>query len=524
MRQISKVVLLIAPVLLAASGCATKPAFISQKADTKASSQTADGRTARLLQVAKKYEADGKPDVAYQLYRHIINQDPTCSAARSRMTALAPEQEQSQQIQFASKGKAKLPQPERTASIKKAKTFEPSLASSERSQAERQAALKKIEKSQDKKVDSIELAYSSPTENPASRLMSGNTQAADGFSWAGPKSGNSTEKIAHPINGAALPKMEEGLAQNAPQSNSQEWWGEQAKQNFVKPLAESKTELRDEEVDAPALAASQPAPGEPTVQEISVESPVLSDTTAEEIVTAQSLCEEGATSDLIQVVALLDCPEPEVRIAGLIELGLKGSEAAPATPAVKALLHDDNALVRAHAAGTVRDISGEQAEVIEHLGNLLREEDQGVIQLSCYLLGQMGPAAAPASQELKVIRDRDDSLTSLHAAEALTRIVPNETKSYGKLINALSCNNAECRVFAAVSLGGAYGDGVEIAAAALKEALSSKDASVRASAALSLGGLGQSAEIAVNDLQRLSDNDTPEVRDAALTALACLGK
>src|SRR5690606_16290754 len=101
---------------------------------------------------------------------------------------------------------------------------------------------------------------------------------------------------------------------------------------------------------------------------------------------------------------------------------------------------------------------------------------------------------------------------------------PHEQESYEVLKQALAAESRECRLFVTVSLGGVYADGEEFAAQTLKEALSSPDADVRASAALSLGGLGKHAEIALADLQYVSDFDAPEVREAALTALACLGK
>lgn len=518
MRQISKVVLLVAPVLLASCGCASKPAWVSQKTDSQAVEDVSSNRTERLLQVAQKYEEGGKTKVAYQLYRHIASQDPQCSAAKSRMAALAPQNEASG-VKLASKSTRR-----KTPPVKQsfAPVAQRQVVEIDWEEAKRQAKLKTLSPSVDeKKVNNIELSYAGPSKSKNSKVSESSIiKESPTASWKEPRIAQSKSnlepadsKFAEPI---AEPITDEAIAQSDMPPTSQSWWDVKLSDQVAASLDEGNSQSTKPEKIAEPIAVPVESTDELVAsQEIQVPT---------EAVSAQSLCPAETADELIQVVALLDCPEPEVRIAGLIELGIKGPEAVSTSPAVRSLLHDQDAMVRAHAAGTVRDIEGNNADSVKHLASLLTEQNQGVVRLSCYLLGQMGADASPAVRELKQLRDGDTGLTSLHAAEALTRIVPSETKSYGVLSNALTCDDSECRVFAAVSLGGVYEEAGPIAVTALLNALESDDPAVRASAALSLGGLGKHAEIAISQLQEISDSDQTEVRDAALTALACLGK
>ncbi|WP_197441900.1 HEAT repeat domain-containing protein [Thalassoglobus polymorphus] len=311
----------------------------------------------------------------------------------------------------------------------------------------------------------------------------------------------------------------------------QKWWNDVFETGSAQP-PQTSSEMSGN-LDAVEVAAAettrQEQSSKPTITTVKSDTPSL-ETVFEErksewkTTSVQRLCDADASDELIQVVSLLDSKQPTERIAGLIELGDQGLYARAASPAVRALLHDNDALVRAHAAGTVHDIEGANADVVRHLQSLLQEDDVSVLRLSAYLLGQMGSEATPAIADLERLRDTKDSLTSLHAAEALTRIAPEAMASYEVLQKGLNDEQRENRLFSAVSLGSVRQPGAEFAAKALKAALKNEDADVRATVALSLGGLGTHAEIALEDLQHVSEFDTPEVRDAALTALACLGK
>lgn len=552
MRQFAKVVIFIAPVLLASSGCATKPSFLTKNRNRQSSQQVATNRTERLLNVAKKYEEEGKPDVAERLYEHIVSQDPKCVVAKERIAALNSKAASADDIRMASKSvkstQRLFPPSSQPAEKSKPRTAEDLLAAMEQSST----TSDRIAEIDRKQVNQIELSYEKPKPGLAKTASAKIAKQSRTPEWskttpseANTQSGSGPvakllepkfdlapeERIARPLEEYnSLPVLAStgqepvSIPQGEASSDASEWWEAEMKQPIA-TIAQKAVDL-----GAPAVAVenneiARPLPSEPVATPQATRSleTLLAQSQAEKAAASlQNLCTAEASPELIQLVAMLDSEQAEQRIAGLIELGTQGAEAGPASPAVRVLLNDRHALVRAHAAGTIRDIEGGQADVIEHLIELVQEKDQGVVRLASYLLGQMGADAESAVVELRQIRDQENGLTSLHAAEALTRILPEESGSYEVLERALFSQNRENRLFAAVSLGGVYPEGEAFAARALKDALRSKDADVRASAALSLGGLGKHAEIALDELKRASDYDTPEVREAALTALACL--
>ncbi|WP_175517071.1 HEAT repeat domain-containing protein [Planctomicrobium piriforme] len=234
-----------------------------------------------------------------------------------------------------------------------------------------------------------------------------------------------------------------------------------------------------------------------------------------------TLC-DGLPADLVPLVEQLESGDPIVRVEGLQALGERGSDARAATVAVHALLEDSEPVVAVYAAGTLREIAGDAWSSVHTLSGFLKHEDEQIVRLSAYLLGQMGPEAMDAAPTLAQLRDNGSTMTSLHAAEALTHIAPADRKSFEKLNAALISTNSEVRWFAAVSLGTVAGECEPDAAAALRKALHDAEPQVRAAACLSLGGLGKHASIAISDLEEAARSDSSEVQVAAETALACL--
>ncbi|MBT5017511.1 MAG: hypothetical protein HON04_02075, partial [Planctomicrobium sp.] len=314
MRQISKVVLLVAPVLLASCGCASKPAWISQKTDCQAVEEVASGRTERLLQVAQKYEEGGKTKVAYQLYRHIASQDPQCAEAKSRMTALAPQIESSD-VKLASKSSRR-----RTPQTKQpfAPTAQRQVVEIDWEEAKKQAKLKTISPGVgEKKVNNIELSYAGPSKSTDGHVSESSIiKESPTATWKDPQIAqresddlNSAEQIAQPIADFQHPIADNSLANSDLPPTSQAWWD---------------AKLSDQVATSPIESTSQSAEADTIAEPI--EEPVISSDemiasndgeVPKEVVSAQSLCPAETAEELIQVVALLDCPEPEVRIAGL---------------------------------------------------------------------------------------------------------------------------------------------------------------------------------------------------------------
>ena len=96
MRRVSKLQLLLAPVLLAASvGCAV-PGRSVGCATGNGCTYTSMDRTNRLMQVAAQYEKEGKPELAYKMYKHLSSQDADNVMAKDRMELIAKGQSEAE--------------------------------------------------------------------------------------------------------------------------------------------------------------------------------------------------------------------------------------------------------------------------------------------------------------------------------------------------------------------------------------------------------------------------------------------
>lgn len=272
-------------------------------------------------------------------------------------------------------------------------------------------------------------------------------------------------------------------------------------------------------------------PGEttlPTEEEFAP--PVLSD--AEEEIESES--EASDSSGLLSMtchdcepwlyaqVVKLGSPEAETRKEGLTHLADMGRTARQAGLAVRTLLQDPDPLVQAHAAWALWVIENDPWDSVTTLRPLLDHSNADVVELACYMLGDIGGQAESTTDALKLLRDHADGTLRVHAAEALIRIQGVDDKSLSVLSNALKSRESQERWIAAVALGRCRGEKSESAVTALTAALKDVDPEVRSAAALSLGGLGKEAETATLELERVARTDDSQVRDAARAALACL--
>lgn len=249
--------------------------------------------------------------------------------------------------------------------------------------------------------------------------------------------------------------------------------------------------------------------------------PVLAD--EEELVqeSIALLCKDCEPWVYAQAVKM-ESEDPETRKEGLTSLADMGREAHQASPAVRTMLDDADPLVQAHAAWALWEIESEPEETIPTLTELLDHPNSEVVQLACYMLGDIGPQAETSRHSLELLRDHADGSTRIHAAESLIRIGGVDKASLAVLTAAMKSKDSEIRWIAAVALGHCRGDGSRDAVKVLVSALKDIDPEVRSAAALSLGGLGTEAATAKADLERIARNDDPQVRDAAVAALACL--
>lgn len=221
-------------------------------------------------------------------------------------------------------------------------------------------------------------------------------------------------------------------------------------------------------------------------------------------------------------VTKLGSADAEVRKDGLIHLADMGRSARQAGLAVRTLLKDSDPLVKAHAAWALWVIENDPWDSVATLRPLLDHSNSEVVELACYMLGDIGVHADSAVAPLELLRDHADGRTRVQAAEALIRIRGVDEKSLAVITSALKSRSGEERWVAAVALGHCRGPKSAKAVAALTIALKDVDPEVRSAAALSLGGLGSDAVKATAELERVARTDDAQVQDAARAALACL--
>ena len=256
--------------------------------------------------------------------------------------------------------------------------------------------------------------------------------------------------------------------------------------------------------------------------------PVLSDThedTESPLIDAAELlsmtCKDSEPWLYAQVLKL-GSPEPTIRKEALTHLADMGSTARQAGLAVRTLLADPDPLVQAHAAWALWVIENDPWDSVATLRPLLDHSNPDVVELACYMLGDIGTQADSALDALNLLRDHADGTLRIHAAEALIRIQGVDDKSLAVLATALKSRVSQERWIAAVALGRCRGEKSAGAVTALMSALKDVDPEIRSAAALSLGGLGPDAEKALPELERISRTDDAQVRDSAHAALACL--
>jgi len=578
MHRIAKLSLLLAPLMMVSvPGCATPGNKVSHSAPV----DTQQARISRLMAVAAEYEKEGKQEAAMRLYQHVLAQQPDHKDAIAKRDLLAhqgintedrslkpnPTRRSTNEALAAATSKT---QPSKATQATRATASQDreAIASEVRrknadlakmlaaQQAARQPHGEAVEDTAlpDEKtgMPNLEEAFANQNDLQMKALASSDAEA-NNLDWASTKSTNNW-------SAASANAVVEPASENPETARWQLSSTTQAASEAVANVVETESIANTENISKTDTVAktenvasvdegagwTTTASSEQHLKLASVSSTSKSnsgkaadwqttDLTQKIIATATKeddgwhqtrmadLCETLPEAHT-PLLAKLESPDPAVRVQGLQEFSNLKSEARGASVAIYSLMEDAEPIVAVNAAGALHQVTGDAWSSVHTLAKYVEHEDAGIAQLAAYLLGQIGPEAMDAVPALERVRNSKSNLTSLYAAEALTHITPADSASVGKLTEALAAANSEVRWFAAVSLGTVAGECEEQAVAGLRQALQDQATDVRVAACLSLGGLGSRAQIAIPDLEKAARSDTPDVRSAAETALACLGR
>jgi HEAT repeat protein len=227
-------------------------------------------------------------------------------------------------------------------------------------------------------------------------------------------------------------------------------------------------------------------------------------------------------------------PAPEITLAAL-EAGLAGADATtvkhaldalamlgePAVPRlIEALKHD---VVRAQVAYILGQIGPAAAPATEELVKLIGDEDQEVGDEAVLALANIGPAAKAAVPRLVTELQKPDSPLHHAVVYALGKIGPAAASAAPALLTASKGSDASLSVLIAWAILQIRGGTAETAAIVLPALIAGLDAPLpktRQMAAETLGGLGPLAADAVPRLKQAAADDTDkETSSAAADAL-----
>jgi HEAT repeat protein len=124
-----------------------------------------------------------------------------------------------------------------------------------------------------------------------------------------------------------------------------------------------------------------------------------------------------------QLERMLADPDPRTQVQGAYGLGVLGSEAAPAVPALAQALKSPDPLVRQQAATALGEIGPGAARATPDLATALSDPEWAVRRQAAVSIGNIGPPAK-AVAEAGLTRCLQDShnLVRKAAKESLTRI------------------------------------------------------------------------------------------------------
>ncbi len=217
---------------------------------------------------------------------------------------------------------------------------------------------------------------------------------------------------------------------------------------------------------------------------------------------------------------LLADADPRVRYEAARALDTLGYAAKPALPMLIAALRDPAPEVRRRAAVAIGQIGAEAREAIPELQKRVETADDGDAASAAFTaLGQIGPAAAPALEQLL------GSKSAMHrelAARALGSIGPDAVSAVGALGSLLEKDPEPAVRSAAVEALAAIAPPSRGLTERLAAGLQDREARVRLASALALGRLGRTAEPASSALHGLLRDPDLAVRTNAAGAIGTI--
>ena len=215
------------------------------------------------------------------------------------------------------------------------------------------------------------------------------------------------------------------------------------------------------------------------------------------------------------MTAALDSKLESVRRHAAEALGRIGTASAPAVPKLVTRLHDEDPVVRIHAALALWQIARHE-KALPTLVAALHQDAAAASYDAAMALGELGPDAQPAVADLVQALSHADADTARAAALALGRV---GTAAIPALKTVLVQSNPlrQCRAIEALE-----GIGPETAPL-LIESLADRDPAVRRTAARALGRFGPAAQGAVAPLMQTASDPIEQVRQEAARALRRIG-
>ena len=230
-----------------------------------------------------------------------------------------------------------------------------------------------------------------------------------------------------------------------------------------------------------------------------------------------SLCPD-ATGDLGLLVQGLDSDDVATLKRTIHRIGRSEKAGAPAVPALKVLLRNDDTYVRVHAALALWRVEANAEETISVALTALRQPERGIRSFAATVLGEIGAQSESARPVLETALADRDGYVRLHVAEALGQHPAWTTKATEVLSSCLNDRDDNIRWLATYSLADLAPQN-EAAVSALMIALLDQDLRVRAGAAFALGEIGPAARSAVQALESARTDADEEVRASAEQAL-----